>query len=277
MINDICPHIFNNEYRNIKPKKDDIALIYNNEKILLRQENDYIAYPTIEEIKEDNIKYTFLFTIDSKNYFLAENVDISKLKEYSLHSNFILRKTKPTYLSFAGITGYQLNTWYNNTKYCGKCGSKMYHSETSRSMVCSNCKDTRYPFLAPAVIVGIINKDKLLVTKYNRSKYKNYALVAGYAEIGENIEDTVRREVMEEVGLEVKNITYYKSQPWSFSCSLLFGFFCELDGSDQIKLDEDELSMAKWVTREELDNSPDLISLTAEMIQMFKDNRVKFR
>ena len=64
-----------------------------------------------------------------------------------------------------------------------------------------------------------------------------YALIAGFAEIGETIEETVQREVMEETGVKVKNIRYYKSQPWPFSDSLLFGFFCELDGSDEISMD----------------------------------------
>ena len=151
----------------------------------------------------------------------------------------------------------------------------MYHSKISRTMICPKCNDTRYPFLAPAVIVGIIDNDKILVTKYAKRKLSNYALVAGYAEIGENIEETVRREVMEEVGLKVKNINYYKSQPWSFSGALLFGFFCELEGSNKIVLDQEELSMAKWISREEISEEDKPISLTGEMIQYFKKTMCK--
>ena len=76
------------------------------------------------------------------------------------------------------------------------------------------------------------------MSKYAGREYKKYALLAGFTEIGETLEETVSREVMEEVGLKVKNITYYKNQPWAFSDTLLMGFFCELDGSDQVKLDE---------------------------------------
>lgn len=97
-----------------------------------------------------------------------------------------------------------------------------------------------------------------------------YALIAGFAEVGETIEDTVRREVMEEVGLKVKNIRYYKSQPWPFSDTLLLGFFCELDGEEGITLDHMELSEARWVARGEMETEDDGISLTYEMMEYFK-------
>ena len=91
------------------------------------------------------------------------------------------------------------------------------------------------------------------MTKYAGRSFKNYALIAGYNEIGETIEQTVRREVMEEVGLPVKNLRYYKSQPWTFSGSLLMGFFCELDGdAEDITLDRDELAEGGWYTPEEV-------------------------
>ena len=81
------------------------------------------------------------------------------------------------------------------------------------------------------------------MSKYAGRNYKKYALLAGFAEIGETLEETVKREVMEEVGLKVKNIRYYKSQPWSFSDTLLMGFYCDLDGSDEITLDRKNLRL----------------------------------
>lgn len=109
------------------------------------------------------------------------------------------------------------------------------------------------------------------MSKYAGREYKKYALLAGFAEIGETLEDTVRREVMEEVGLKVKNITYYKSQPWSFSDTLLVGFFCELDGEDKVVLDEDELSLAEWFEREKMPVEYEDYSLTNEMMMAFKN------
>ena len=92
----------------------------------------------------------------------------------------------------------------------------------------------------PAVIVGICNNDKILVTKY-RTGFAHYALVAGFTEIGETLEETVQREVLEETGLRVKNIRYYKSQPWGIVDDILAGFYCDVDGETDIHMDESEL------------------------------------
>ena len=116
--------------------------------------------------------------------------------------------------------------------------------------------------------------NRLLLSKYAGRAYKKYALLAGYTEIGETIEETVKREVMEEVGLNVKNIQYYKSQPWSFSDTLLMGFYCDLDGEDKITLDQDELALAEWFEREDLPEVTSDESLTNEMIQMFKRGEI---
>ena len=113
------------------------------------------------------------------------------------------------------------------------------------------------------------------MSKYAGRSTTHYALIAGFAEIGETIEETVRREVYEEVGLRVKNLRYYKSQPWSFSDTLLFGFFAELDGEDDsITLDTRELATADWFTREEAPAQPLNISLTSEMIWKFKNGEI---
>lgn len=134
-----------------------------------------------------------------------------------------------------------------------------------------------YPQICPAVIIGVTHGDKILLSKYNGRNYKDYALLAGFAEIGETIEETVKREVWEEVGLHVKNIRYYKSQPWPHSSSLLFGFFAQLDGDDEtIQLEEEELSMAVWMHRDDLPMEADHVSLTNEMILYFKENPLAF-
>ena len=125
------------------------------------------------------------------------------------------------------------------------------------------------------MIVAVTDGNRLLLTKYaNRPGTVNYALVAGFTEIGETLEETVRREVMEEVGLRVKNIRYYKSQPWSFSSTLLCGFCCEVDGSREVRLDTEELAVAEWFEREDIPLEDDGVSLTREMIQMFRTGRL---
>ena len=111
------------------------------------------------------------------------------------------------------------------------------------------------------------------MTKYAGREYKRYALIAGFTEIGESVEETVKREVMEEVGLHVKNLRYYKSQPWSFSDTLLMGFFAEVEGDDSITLDREELALAEWFERENIPVSESDISLTSEMIEYFRNHQ----
>ena len=129
-----------------------------------------------------------------------------------------------------------------------------------------------FPKICPAVIVGVTHGNRILMSKYAGREYTRYALLAGFTEVGETPEDTVRREVMEEVGLKVKNIRYYKSQPWSMSDTLLMGFFCDLDGdSEDVVLDEDELALAEWFEREEMPVKEEDVSLTNEMMMAFKN------
>ena len=118
----------------------------------------------------------------------------------------------------------------------------------------------------------MINGDKLLITRY-KTGYRNNALIAGFTEIGETLEETVAREVMEEAGIKVKNIRYYKSQPWGMAQDILTGFYCEADGDDHITMDENELKYAEWVKREDIVLQPNNLSLTNEMMRVFKENR----
>ena len=110
----------------------------------------------------------------------------------------------------------------------------MEHDGKERMMRCPECGLMEFPKICPAVIIGVIHGDSILMSKYAGRDYRDYALLAGFSEVGETIEETVRREVMEEVGLEVSDIMYFKSQPWSFSDTLLMGFFCRLAGQEDI-------------------------------------------
>ena len=137
-------------------------------------------------------------------------------------------------------------------------------------MKCSHCGHMIYPRLMPAVIVGVINGDSILMTKYANRPMSFYALIAGFTEIGETLEECVAREVREEAGLKVKNLRYYKSQPWGSVQDLLMGFYCEVDGDDTIHLEREELKEGRWVPREGIQGQKDDLSLTNEMMMVFK-------
>lgn len=275
MIQDIEPHHFKNEYEPEAPDKDSIILCYKGREVLAKSEGGKLVYPTFGEMEKYNDglyeNYNYLFSIDSQRFYLADDISCGPLSSYHMENSQILRRAEPKYLAFAGATGWQLYNWYKSRRFCGKCGKPMIPDEKERMMKCSKCGHMEYPKICPAVIVAVTHGNRLLMSKYAGREYKKYALLAGFAEIGETIEDTVRREVMEEVGLKVKNITYYKSQPWSFSDTLLLGFFAELDGDEAITLDKEELALAEWFEREEILVEAGGISLTNEMIQAFKN------
>ncbi|MCR5134964.1 MAG: NAD(+) diphosphatase [Clostridiales bacterium] len=177
---------------------------------------------------------------------------------------------EPKHQIFAILTGVQLGRWYSNNAYCGRCGAKTELDTKERMIRCPQCGNMIFPKVQPAVIIAVTNGDKLLLTKYADRPHKAYALVAGFVEIGETLEECVAREVMEEVGMKVRNIRYYKSQPWGIDDDLLAGFFCDVDGDDTIRLDHQELKEGAWLSREEVPGEPDDYSLTNEMMMLFK-------
>lgn len=276
MIQDIEPLKFNNSYKEKKPKEDSVILYYKDRSVLVKENDGNISFPTYNEVKDKDRLYTYLFSIDDRDYFLAKSNLGEKLNDYEMKNIQLFRTACPKYLAFAGITGFQLYNWYENNKFCGRCGKELEKDHKERMLHCKCCNNMVYPKICPAVIVGVTNGDKLLMTKYAQGEYKEYGLVAGFAEVGETIEETVKREVMEEVGLKVKNIRYYKSQPWSFSDTLLMGFFVEVDGDISITRDEEELAVAEWIDREDIKVEDTDLSLTNEMILKFKNKELIF-
>lgn len=275
MIHDIAPHIFNNQYTKKEPTANDYFFIFEEEEILLSEEENGIVFPKLSDFSDESLLIEkdsiFLFSIDEINYFFVQNVGMKEPDKWHYNNIHNLRTAKPMWKVFAAAVAGQLKQWYVNHQYCGRCTTKFIQHQTERARVCPNCGNTVYPALNPSVIVAITKKDKLLMTKYAYGIYKNYALVAGYAEVGEDLEETVRREVMEEVGLKVKNITYYKTQPWPFSGALLVGYFAEVDGDDSVTLQESELSEATWFKREDIPVNHQTLSLTNEMIELFRN------
>ena len=191
---------------------------------------------------------------------------------YCFEKMFAVRSGKPKEHILAAATAWHLYEWYRDNRFCGRCGQKLMHNGTLRMLFCPACGNQVFPKIAPAVIVGVTDGEYILMTTYANREYKRYALIAGFTEIGETAEETVMREVQEEVGLKVKNIHYYKSQPWGFDQNLLLGYFCELDGERDIVLDTGELATAEWVHYSDVPEDPEGLSLTREMMSVFQKN-----
>ena len=276
MIQDIAPHIFSNAYAPKRPEATSYALYFNGHTVLAGKDSSTLRFPRFSELNgiEESVyeKAIYLFAIDNDCFYLVHQVP-EEQPEFELKDIGLFRTSGPRHLAFAGITGYSLYKWYDNHQFCSHCGAKLVHHEKERMLHCQTCNNTEYPKIMPAVIIAVTNGNKILLSKYANREYTRYALLAGFTEIGESIEETVKREVMEEVGLHVKNLRYYKSQPWSFSDTLLMGFFAEVEGDDSITLDREELALAEWFERENIPVSESDISLTSEMIEYFRNHQ----
>ncbi len=232
-----------------------------------------IRFPRLKDFTRLPGELTYLFSIDGEKFFLARPEGEWKAPGFSLLHTGAIRGCTPPELSFAAATAMQLDRWYRDNRFCGRCGGEMARDTKERMLYCPRCKNTVYPKISPCIITGITDGDRILLTKYARSGYNHYALVAGFCEIGESFEETLRREVAEEVGLEVENIRYWNSQPWSFSDSLLAGFFCDVRGSRTPRLVDGELKEASWFSRAEIPVSDDGVSLTRAMIEAFRQGK----
>ena len=281
MIQDINPLQLNNHYDPEIQADDESLVVVCSEKsflLALDEETGEMAYPHLSELKgigDSDLVYIFGIGDEKFFLFLAETdklsydgsrfsfIDFSKVRS---------RLFYPKHYVFAAFTALHLAEWYDVTGFCGKCGSKNINDKTERARVCPKCGNKIYPRINPAVIIGVTDKEsnRLVLTKY-RTGFGHNALVAGFTEIGETLEETVKREVMEEVGLNVTNIRYYKSQPWGMASDILAGFFCDVTGDTEIKMDDQELKYAEWNLPEEIVLQPMDYSLTNEMMKLFKE------
>ena len=273
MLQDLYPHIYHNEISGKQPEPEDYALIYAPDRtVYCCVQDGELTLPCMREVGPvDAGAAQYAFCIDRTAFYLV-NAHPEAAEPFSYLPSAQLRAmTAHTSTAlFAAAAGESLFRWYSSQQFCGRCGGRMEKSTVERAMICPACGNTVYPKICPAVIAAVHDGDRLLLTRYRGRAFKKYALIAGFNEIGESIEDTVRREVLEEAGVHVKNLRFYKSQPWVFTDTLLMGFFCELDVSDKITMQESELSEAGWFHRSTLPEDYSHISLTGEMIDQFR-------
>lgn len=299
MIQDIGAKEYKCEFKKKYPKLTDVLLFIKDRNILMKKNDKGYSFPTFAdtniskyfngniEIDENGWKgkvrklYPDMemyrtISVDKENYYIVDVDEIFK-KDINLElvSNEILRHYNPNHMSFAVATASQIARWQKSNKYCGKCGSKMHHSDVERSMVCAKCNNMVYPKICPAVTIAITHKGKILLVRNNGGAFRKYALVAGYVEVGETFEDTVRREAMEEVGIKVKNIKYYKNQPWAMTDAHMIGYTAEVDGDDTIHMQVEELQDARWFSADEIPHNITSRSLTYEMIKNFREENIE--
>lgn len=313
MLHEIEPIQFHNEFQALSPEPGDQLLLFFQDQILLHtssakrflgeddkklkaeqtdltlptpltQEEQKKLFPVMAEasviddfiFEDSSMELRYAFSLDEQKFFVGLANEKYECEEYGWFPFRIFRSLRPQHFAFAGICGAQLYRFLRDNRFCGRCGERMKPGERERSFVCPSCHNTVYPKISPAVIIGVYQSDRLLMSRYAQGEYRKYALIAGFCEFGESLSDTVHREVAEEVGLKVSDLRFYKSQPWPFTDTLLVGFFAKLEGDDTIRLQEEELSEAVWFSREDIPVNPAKISLTNEMIEYFRNHPEEF-
>lgn len=161
----------------------------------------------------------------------------------------------------------ELEEWRLDNRFCGRCGTAMslHGNPAERALVCPKCGYAAYPKLSPAVIVLVTKDDKILLQRNTHYKLRNWTLVAGFVDVGENFEDAVRREIMEEASINVKDIRYFGSQNWPFPSNIMVAFRAEYD-SGELRPDGDEVVESGWFDKDHLPEIPIKGSIARAMI-----------
>ena len=289
MIHEIAPHKLNNEFKVCDPKPTDFVIRYNGSKTLLKkvsaeQGTATYAIPRVGDLlalegkKLEDFEGHYLFSIDDTAFFLddspeskagAESSDATIPEGYEFMGNRTFRGMNPVE-RMGGATAVHIAHWESLNKFCGRCGNVTIRGDHERSIICPKCGNVVYPRISPVVIVAVRNGDKLLMAHNIDNPNPRLFLISGFVEIGESLEQAVYREVMEEAGLRVKNVRYFGSQPWPFSDSLIAGFTAELDGDDTIHMQQEELSEAMWVKREDIPEYETDVSISCCLIENFR-------
>ncbi|MBW7883337.1 MAG: NAD(+) diphosphatase [Caldilineaceae bacterium] len=183
------------------------------------------------------------------------------------------------YLASAGATMAQLAIrarqvvyWDRDHQYCGRCGTPTELLPDERVRSCPQCGLSNYPRLSPAIIIAVTRRfaaeTRILLARNHRFPAGRYSVIAGFVEPGETLEECAHREVLEEVGIQIRNIRYFGSQPWPFPHSLMIGFTAEYAGGEFV-LEEGEIADAQWFAAGELPLVPPKISIARQLIDAF--------
>lgn len=254
---------------------EDKLYLFNDDKLLVRIEDYKYIIPEKKVIEKEKLDINYLQVLGAYKGINCYSGEVHKLPD-SEGYEFIDLRTYSTYTSeenfLISAKARLLHNYTKENKRCGVCGSTMTEKEDEeKSRYCLNCYNTIWPQTSPAIIVAVTKGDKLLLAHNKLYPKGRYSVLAGFVEMGETLEDCVRREVFEETGIKVHNIEYFGSQPWPFPNSMMIGFTAEYLEGD-IEVDKVEIMHAEWFTREEvLEKHKKSISISSKLIESFLD------
>lgn len=249
-----------------------IWLLYQEQKLLIKDKDEKLPFPTkadLHQLQISLLQQQYLGSLEGLHCYTAVLSDLPQIPDgYAFIGTLdIFNRFTEDFVQVAGLAN-QLINWNKKHRYCGTCGNKTEDKEDERAKICRACGSIYYPRLSPAIIVAVHRDNQILLAHSKRFPAKFYSTLAGFVEPGETLEECVKREVFEEVGIAVKNIKYFGSQPWPFPDSLMIGFTAEYAGGE-IRVDDAEIADAGWFTPDHLPSIPPRISIARKLIDWF--------
>ncbi len=223
----------------------------------------------LEEVGLSPVRTQYLGTLRGKPCFAAEVSPHTMAPEgMSLNELRSLYGAIDEDVFLLAGRALQIVNWDQTHQFCGRCGHRNEQLAGERAKKCPECGFTSYPRLSPAVITAVIRGNKILLARYAAFRGHMHTIIAGFVEPGETLEQCLGREVREEVGVSVRNIKYFGSQPWPFPNSLMIGFTAEYEGGE-ISVDGKEIAEAAWYGAGDLPELPPKMSIAREIIDWF--------
>lgn len=255
-----------------------LLVLYDKKIVMKKEENNFVIPRVIEldGITSEDETLVYIGSYDGHDCYCKR---VNELITLQMNMEFMEMREITNASGDAGLfllagTANHILHWNSMNQFCGRCGHKTTDKEDERAKLCSSCGNIIYPRISPATITAVFRGDQILLAHNHNFRKDLYSLIAGYVEPGEALEQCVEREIKEEVGIKVKNIRYFGSQPWSFPDSLMIAFTAEYE-SGEIKVDDIEITDAAWFTADSLPEIPSNDSIAGRIIRWYKDMDVQ--
>ena len=251
--------------------EDAYCFLFCDDELLVEEVGGVNKIPQIYAIKILNSKPAhvhYMGSLDDHSYYAGD------LCSKSIPQGFSLQKIRQLYGCIEDacyqllLRAFHIMSWINKNKFCSCCGGLMKLCSEELSVECMECGHLVYPRISPAIIVAVIKDDQILLAHSSKFPSGRYSVIAGFVEPGEALEDSVKRELKEEVGIDVTEIQYFGSQPWPFPDSLMVAFTARWS-KEMIAVDNKEIDDANWYSASNLPNIPDKGSIARRLIDWF--------
>ena len=261
--------------------KSAFNFVFSDKKILLAKDGEGLRIPGNDEITSISASFSdvvYLGELDGHGCYGMQSEGLTELPENmeAVDVRSVAGITGDLVLFTVAGTALHILNWSRLKRYCGRCGHKTEDKSDERAKICPSCGNTVYTRISPATITLVFKGDEILLAHNKRFANDMYSLIAGFVEPGETLEQCVHREIGEEVGIKVKNVRYFCSQPWPFPDSLMLAFTAEYDSGD-VTPDKVEIADAKWFNRETMPQVPNAVSVAGRMLSLYHEGSLTLK